>query len=286
MMPYLNEEDLSQPKPLMWLLSSGKEHPAIFSSADHKAMRFGVACDGLRPVAIDARVMVQLSSDRDRDSYGQIWQEGSSLDSAQVVHGMCPPEAALLMLEVQDLLMNFLIGCCGKIMHDIPPDQLTADTYPRDEDVETQPRQKADGDESLLELTLRASNRVPTNLSFSSIEALLGAATEVREYRVWAPREDPGFLREDVFQTSSHRVKPTTDDSIKSDAEWQHWHRAATNIVRRNHLILADFSELSRQSQRLQTLQSKHRNHVCHGTELPEEYLDALLYFRLEYERA
>ncbi|KAF5984951.1 hypothetical protein FBULB1_3144 [Fusarium bulbicola] len=111
----------------------------------------------------------------------------------------------MVILEIQERLMDFLIKCCHQILHDIEPDNLFSDFYPVRPEPELLPNTQTQGIQtSLLEITVGAPYRVPTRLDFANLEKLFAAKAAAAEDHIWAMREDPNYFVEQISDMHDH----------------------------------------------------------------------------------
>ena len=196
------------------------------------------------------------------------------------------PGEALLVLEAQQHLLEFLVSCCKLILHDISDDAMTSDVYPPQLEPALKTETEINGFSSLSILALEAPYRVPASLSLARIEKLLEAATGAKEDHIWALREDPSYFHERVVDASQHRqevvkdVHGSTHPIFKPHREQVFWNRVLGDIVSDAYLPLEVYAELWRQVRELKGLQERYLRDIKPDKELPPEYLDALLLFQ------
>ncbi|KAJ0132784.1 FAD-linked oxidoreductase chyH [Fusarium oxysporum f. sp. albedinis] len=115
------------------------------------------------------------------DIYGKKWLQNQFSTSFGMV-----------ILEIQERLMDFLVKCCHQILHGIEPDNLFSDVYLVQTEPELPLNTQTQGIQtSLLEITVETPYRVPTRLGFANLEKLFAAKVAAAEDHVWAMREDP-----------------------------------------------------------------------------------------------
>jgi hypothetical protein len=70
--PYINQEDLSKPEPLLLLLNSrGRHNPWDFAAADNEAMSLGKVTQALVPIFLNEHVMIMNGITNGAD-YGKL----------------------------------------------------------------------------------------------------------------------------------------------------------------------------------------------------------------------
>lgn len=297
MWPYLNQEDLSKPRTLLLLLNArARNHPSHFASADCEAMHLGMVTQAIVPIFLNCHVVILNGiSDREEDHrYGQLihWDDHPEAFSWMHNRRQFLPGEALLILEVQEHLMAFLVECCKQLLHDIPPSLLTSHSYPIQPEPPPKSENSVSGHASLAAMAAEAPYRPPSSLDISRIASLLSAATADKEDHIWSLREDPGYFHQHVLESSQHRQELINDTRGRKHPIFQphrediFWHRVTGNIVSESYLGLEVFSELWQQAQRLHDLQLTHNRHISPDRDLPEEYVDALLKFRYYLHQA
>jgi len=132
MTAYINQEDLSKSKNLLWLINAlGRHHPSLFASADMEATSLGRVSEALVPIFLNEHAMI-LHGATDAHSYGELvaWEDHS--DAFEWMHTMRQfiPGEGLPVLEIQERVLDVLVQCCRAIIHDIPAYSLTSSTFP------------------------------------------------------------------------------------------------------------------------------------------------------------
>ena len=120
------------------------------------------------------------------------------------------------MLEVQDMIMSFLMAFCNRILHDIPADTLLADAYPVKPGPILKEEEEANGFDSMAVMALEAPYRVPARLDFVRIEALLRAKMASADDHVRQLREDPGYFLEQLHETMEQHREMLKDTNCQA----------------------------------------------------------------------
>ena len=289
--PYLNQEDLARRRTLLLLLNArARNHPSRFAAADGEAMHIGLVTQGLVPVFLNEYVVILNGFvDRKEDhEYGKLvhWDDHPDAFSWMLTQRQFQPGSALLILEAQARLMEFLVQCCTQILHDIPIAMLTSDSYP----IQLEPRSKSEnnvnGHASLSVMAQEMPYSVPSSLDMSRPASLLEAAAVSAQDHLWSLREDPGYFLQCLLDRREHRQELLLDTYGNKHPILQphradvFWHRIISDVVTESYLRLEMFTELTRQAQHLHELQLKYRSQISPDRKLPDEYLDALLKFR------
>ncbi|KAI2603147.1 uncharacterized protein GGS25DRAFT_528173 [Hypoxylon fragiforme] len=286
--PYINQEDLVQPKTLLLLLNARGRHPPFeFSGTDGAAMHLGHVTKAIIPIFLSKHVMI-IDGATNATDYGRLisWEDHPHAFVWMMTRKQYLPGEGLLVLEAQERLLKFLVDCCKQILHDVPEDTLTTDAFP----VQPEPAIHVEGESSglgsLALLAAEAPYRVPTHLDLGRIVSLLGARESAAEDHLWALREDPSYFAEQLEDAKEHRSEMLKDingdihPTLRPGHETTFWARLIGQVVASAYAQLEAFSELRRQAKNLQELQQKHRSNIDPTKDLPQEYRLAILKFR------
>ncbi|SPN98454.1 uncharacterized protein DNG_01498 [Cephalotrichum gorgonifer] len=131
MWPYINQEDLSQERSLLLLINSrGRHTPPNFTGADFSA----ISCfmPKVKPGATlhpDVMILQDVTNAKD---YGKLlgWHEHKDAKDWMDIYRQFRTDEGLLVLEVQEQILAFLVDCCRQILHDISQETLTSDAFP------------------------------------------------------------------------------------------------------------------------------------------------------------
>ncbi|KAI1385635.1 uncharacterized protein F4822DRAFT_445551 [Hypoxylon trugodes] len=283
--PHINIEDLSQPNILPLLLNSrSRNYPSEFSGADEAAFQLGRDFSVIVPIYLEGYTMI-MNAPANIEDYGKLIP---SSKYSQAFSWFCTSQQysvgeGLLVLEIQERLLGFLVDCSKSILHDIPAEILISDTFP----VQANPGPPSNGGlNSLSIMAAEAPYRVPANLDLARLESLLEARMSAAEDHLWALREDPNYFSENIFDEKEHQEEVIKDSNgethpeIKPGCDSIFWVRVITGVLLAALINLEVFSELHRQARNLRDLQKKHEHEMEVGKDLPQEYLLALLQFR------
>ncbi|OAQ62753.1 C2H2 and C2HC zinc finger [Pochonia chlamydosporia 170] len=285
--PYINQEDLAKPRSLPLLLNArARNHPSVFAAADGDAMHLGRVSMVLVPIFLNTYVMTLNGMTKQAD-YGRLMSWDDHEDAFDWMHTRKQflPGEGLAILEAQSRLLEFLVCCCQQILHEIPPENLTSDIYPIEEEPSLKSNHDPTGLTSLATLADEAPYRVPATLDLQNIESLLAARASRAEEHVWALREDPSYFADQLLEAREHRLEMLKDvngnahPTLRFPREKYLWARVIDNVVLEATLQLDMFSQLHDQACKLKVLQTKHAAEISPLKDLPEEYLVALLKF-------
>ncbi|KAK4216436.1 C2H2 and C2HC zinc finger [Rhypophila decipiens] len=275
--PYINQEDLVKTRALLLLLKSrARNHPSLFAAADAAAMTLGAVRNAIEPVFPSTFVMM-LNGMTSQEEYGKLFIPGEGLR----------------VLEAQGGLLAFLLSCCHQILHDISPDKLASQEFPVEPEPAVKDKRAGTVDllPSLLELAEEAPYRTCQDLDLKNTVSLLAPGLARAQDHIWTLREDPGYFVEQVVEDKEHRTELIKDVNGAIDP-WSKtddfWVSVIFAFLAVSVLTLEVFTDLHNQALELRALQAKHetRGEIKLGSELPSEYMTALLIFRKSLEQA
>ncbi|KAI0398954.1 hypothetical protein F4802DRAFT_603444 [Xylaria palmicola] len=278
--PIINQEDLGDPKTLPLLLNSrGRHHPHLFAASDGEVMHLGKVTMAIVPIFLNQYVMTLNGMARQED-YGRLiaWDENELAFDWMHTRKQFLPGEALLILEFQERLLEFLIDCCKAILHDIPMDEMTSDKFTIQPAPPLKEGLDATGFSTLSIMAKEAPYRPPARLDLQKIESLLAARAVRAEDHIWSLREDPSYFAETMLDMKEHL--PDTHSSTKFQRDDLPWARVISTVLVESFFQLESFVELRNQATRLRELSSKYGPELSPQKDLPEEYLAALLRFR------
>ncbi|KAI1320307.1 hypothetical protein F5Y16DRAFT_414012 [Xylariaceae sp. FL0255] len=274
MWPYINLEDLTKPKTLLLLIKSrGRNLPSVFASADLHAMHVGTTTRGLKLGALDySHWFVLLNGARTLEEYGKIiHSENERHDVAERLKmNEFNPRKTLAILEAQEKILDFLVSCCKQILWDIPSQELTNPRFP----IQDEPH----------------PTECPLVLDLTRMEQILRAQVAAAEDHLWSLREDPAYLEEQLKETRDTRQANIIEHNgrlhpwVREGHEDELWSVVVPAVVWSAFSLLEVFSQLHEEVQILQHLHEKYMATISPTENLPEEFLIALLKFRVRVE--
>jgi hypothetical protein len=193
----------------------------------------------------------------------------------------------LLVLEVQERLMSFLVECCRAILGGIH------NAEPTPKPVQISPalrlRTETGSFPTLATLASEAPYRVPARTDFERMESLLEAKMLAARDHIWALREDPRYFLEAVQDVKQHRLETKHDTNCNEHPIYRHtdvfWARITSTLAVQAYDDLQAFLELHRQAKELCTRHSTYAARVSPQEDLPGEFLTAILRFEYYLER-
>ncbi|OTA86432.1 hypothetical protein M434DRAFT_15834 [Hypoxylon sp. CO27-5] len=212
--PYINLKSLcTDDRLLLFLDSRSRNHPSVFAFSDLGAAGFGMK-HAIIPVGYlywcSMMIHVGTGEEERSSQYGVLkfpdptsldWDastsdtEDLSLDNIGI-----PPGEGILMLEIQERIMKFLVDCCRLILQDIPEAQgpLIGPTPPDVPSISPPLVDENSSPTSLETIRAEAPYRVPSMINFRQLHRLVSAHRSDAEDRFWALREDPAFFSEAI----------------------------------------------------------------------------------------
>ncbi|KAF7508121.1 hypothetical protein GJ744_009562 [Endocarpon pusillum] len=233
--PSINLDDLSQPRPLLLMLNSrGRNLPCAFAHADFEAIHVGHVSGAIQPAFLNEYTML-LHGQTTPETYGKLlsWDEHELAFEWMLSGLQFHPGMGLLVLQIQQGVLEFLVLCCRKIMQDLPFDSLTDSSIPvQPEPATLLPNETAYT--SLAALAADAPYRVPAHLDFRHIRSLAAARSSAASDHIYALREDPGYFSSVIGDYSEHRQETLLDTNGKRHdvlKEYLFWDRVVGSAI-------------------------------------------------------
>jgi hypothetical protein len=285
LVPHINQEDLTRPKPLLVFLNSrGRHSPSAFAHAELLQSDYGGWSDVDGFKRLEEYTMDFLSGD-DRNSYGKIRKWGDISYALELVYKgrAFHPFVGVKILLMQTATWRFLRGCCVEVLHDIPIDLIVGG------DVEIQRNEgKVEWETAAVWSTANASIQapycVPAQFEHSRLRSLISAQIVAIEDHIWTLREDPSYFTEtfDVFY--EHRLEMIPGKNGERNSALGRAPSFLHSFIIRDIVFDAYFElylwhECERQLFALEKLQNDYKDAILHAEDLPEEYLQALKTF-------
>ena len=121
----------------------------------------------------------------------------------------------LLVLEVQQKILGFLVRCAENILHDLLPLKPHGSIHPpllTPASITEHNTQWPSVAATLAE----APYRVPVQFDFARVQALFDAKSAEAEDHIWSLREDPGYFQDVVRELGEHRYEHLHDVNGKT----------------------------------------------------------------------
>lgn len=284
LMPYINLEDLSSPKNLLYFLDSRtREGPEYFAWSDLAPCSMAYTMEAFQAREAYGYTM-RLSGQKTRATYGSLiaWvDDPSSLDDLYLGFGS-DLGSGLELLKIQAKLYHFLLQCTEILLQDYDLSAAALDS-PSNAPVEdsittTDPPEWR----TISEMNAVAAYCLPQQFDLDTLQKLATARREEAEEVFWALREDPAFFQEKVQEFFGHDMGPSTifrrDSGFRPSSGlngkiWCDTHRRLIKTTCRNLVlwdtVLEDLSELGK-------LRAKHATEIRPSKRLPREFEQAL----------
>ncbi|KAJ9490176.1 hypothetical protein VN97_g3097 [Penicillium thymicola] len=160
----------------MLLNSRGRHHPSNFAAVDFDATNMDRVSNAVGLIFLDNHMMMMNGLTENMKNYGKLvaWSENPDAFEWTTNQKQCIPGEGLLILEIQERLLTFLVQCCTQLLHDIPEPTLTSDSFPILPELPLEREGEISGFESLGVMAAEAPYRVPAQLDLALVESLYG----------------------------------------------------------------------------------------------------------------
>ena len=203
LLSYVNLEDLSTPKNLMLLLDARSQHTSdVFAWSDSNTILMANTVQAVHvPHVVGHSMLLIGQSTRFIDETIVSWsQNKDAVQDMYVGRGFHLGEG-LLLLEIQDKFMSFLVRCTKLLLQDMDLSDeamdVTVDTSQSSWTVNKEPaKSEATEWRSMMEVNTEAAYRVPRQFDVERLRRLAAAKQDEAEDELWALREDPAYFQE------------------------------------------------------------------------------------------
>jgi hypothetical protein len=284
--PYINVEDLVKGKTMLLFLSSrGRNPPYMFARTDFDTIRLGHVSGHISPAFLNEHTM--FLDGLDVSTYGRLiaWDDDDSAFT-KMMNGMAhQPGEALLILEIQQKVLKFLVDCCHALLHDFDPGRLITDA-----EVKPEPPPISDSSEwpSLAAIAAETPYRLPAKLNLLGLKDIISARRLSAEDHIRSLREDPGYFADVIGDWSEHRQEQMLDSNGASHPVLSSplfWERVIGNVLIDAYGSLISWDIISSQLIELTALQEQYSGVIEPHEELPPEYMKAFVRFRYILEQ-
>ncbi|KAL8765328.1 MAG: hypothetical protein Q9209_007554 [Squamulea sp. 1 TL-2023] len=218
--PHINLEDLSQARPLLWMLDSRcRGFPSSFVNADRDSIRVGLKSKLIVPKYMRGYAMY-LNGEWSRETYGRLvsWEEDRQAVLKCYQGIALDPGMGLLVLEIQRDVLQFLVRVSMAILHDIPAAStitspisgslcMTMPEILARGDEKRNPKYMTNEHESLTAHILEAPYRTPEVFGFTKLKSLAEAKYYETQDHFLLLHEDPGFFAEMIHEGCGQTVE-------------------------------------------------------------------------------
>jgi hypothetical protein len=214
--PIFNLEDLTLKRSLLHLLHSrARNPPSLFARADFNRTGIAHASQSVRmPFVYQLTMFLDTNT---ASSYGRVvsWRDDDEAEEMAQSGRAFDSSIGLLVLEIQERIMKFLVECCKHILHDLNESgSLTDSIYPTKEALPPITTDSSDYP-TAVGLAIERQYRAPHVFDFQRLRALVGAKRAEAEDHIWALREDPSYFADTIFEWSEHRRERLLDTNGK-----------------------------------------------------------------------
>lgn len=264
--PYINREDLVHcPNLLMFLNSRGRHLPHKFAFGDRTSAHISVNTPSSTCDDINQRRMV-LYGKRTPRSYGELstFKVGDDTDML----GM-HPITGLLVLEIQERILRFLVTCCRLILHDLDLNKIDSEPTQKPTSIVTA---SASTFRTVTALANEAPYRLPQRLDLARLCMLVEAKRSEVEEHLWSLREDPRYFALQLQDWAEHNGTMVPDKNGNrhvSVGKKSFWNRVCKSLIIHAYRSLVFFDEMFEQLVDLQKLMIRYKKNVHPTKRLP-----------------
>ncbi|CAD6586423.1 MAG: hypothetical protein ASARMPREDX12_002366 [Alectoria sarmentosa] len=293
LLPYVNLEDLSAPKNLMLLLDARSQHtPDVFAWSDSSTSIMANTVQAVHVPRVVGHSML-LTGQSTRYTYGTIVSWSQNKDAAQdmyVGRGFHLGEG-LLLLEIQDKLMSFLVRCTELLLQDMDLSDEAMDVTVATPNSSWSGNKEPAGSEatewrSMMEANTEAAYQVPQQFAVERLRRLAAAKRDEAEDELWAIREDPAYFQEmlqDRYQENCELARKAcpgdTTRSVHLKMEMHSLQEACRNVIEDVYKCVVIWDVLLTDLEGLERLKTRFEAVISATSPLPDEYHEALAKF-------
>ncbi|KAF2844086.1 hypothetical protein T440DRAFT_356248, partial [Plenodomus tracheiphilus IPT5] len=121
------------------------------------------------------------------------------------------PEIGMVILEVQDRILDFLVKCAKVILNGIPEHELLTETYPIQGHLPPLGRQTETERVTIPSLSEEGPYQVPHAMDFDALLSIVEAKRSECEDAMWSLRENPGYFAEMAMSRAEHKQESVLD---------------------------------------------------------------------------
>ncbi|KAJ4357015.1 hypothetical protein N0V95_002888 [Ascochyta clinopodiicola] len=278
--PYINLEDLLQPKALLiFLHSRGRHHPDNFAYFDLEMAPLYRMRKELLDLRKDCSTMAFLGR-KSRSDYGQLveWasaeEQSESLRSGRTVH----VDHGIQILIIQKGILEFLSQCVSLIIQDIIIQKNSSNIVA----VQSELSDLSDNTECYSQLSIvarEAPYRLPTKLDLTRLEVMTCAQKRQAIDHAWSLREDPAYFADAVEQKRSHRIELIQDlagDVHEHAKDFPLYNKALRHLIMDACFSVFFWDHVSKSLTGLREMASKYADDIRLDRDLPADFFMAL----------
>ncbi|KAJ4383379.1 hypothetical protein N0V86_001426 [Didymella sp. IMI 355093] len=244
--PYINLEDLLQPKTFLIYLNARARH-----SPDN------FACFDLEMASLYKLPKQYFEEER-----------LESLRAGRTVH----VDHGIQILFIQQGILSFLAKCVRRLVGN--------STIPKHSLIQLEPSTLSENTEGypLLQLVAReAPYRLPTRLSLARLEVLTSAQKRQAIEHAWGLREDPAYFADAVEQQRSHRVELILDlagNTHEHSEDLPLFNKALRHMIMDAYCMIFMWDHISKCLENLRDISDKYADIISLDSDLPKEFFD------------
>ena len=284
MFPFINLEDLVKAKNLLLLFHSrGHNLPSVFAWTDLKTQSLYLASGAARVLSLEGYTML-LTNQITASTYGRLLSHKDNPHAAEMLHlgtGQ-DPGLGLVVLELQEKLLQFLVQCAQLIVHDLLSTGLTNIPAP----LSLPPPVVGTDTEwpSVAAVAAEAPYRVPSSFDFGRMKSLIEAKRAEAEDYIWSLREDPGFFRDAIYEYGDHQYEILVCMEGRFEADFERgtnkfWETTLLDAITEGHRRLLLWESARQYIIQLSHLRDQYDAEIRPDRKLPCEYEEMFCHF-------
>lgn len=296
--PYINLEDLLKARNLLlYFQSRGHTKPDVFAHHDLMAALLGRRSTAIQPPYVDGYTMFFCGM-LVPEAYGSLssWDEEpfgfTDYDAFRLLLSGVGwhPGDGLLIMEIQETILGFLVQCAELILRDLLPLKVPSHRTSLYSSKPSKPQQPPPPPitpipseatwASVASATVEAPYRVPVQFDVLRLQRLIDAKRAEADDHIWALREDPGIFQETVNNWAQHRQEVMLNKHGKPHPTYntpEYWNRMLRYVVQCAYQKLIMWDILKKSLIRLDDLRQRFQlGQGIRITPLPWEYAQEL----------
>ena len=282
--PFINLEDLIKAKNLLLFFHSrGHNLPSVFAWTDLKTQSIYLASGAAQVLSLEGHTML-LTNQTTESTYARLLSHKDNPHAEEMLHlgtGQ-DPGLGLLILELQEKLLQFLVQCAQLVVHDLlatgptnissspplPPPVVGADTeWP-----------------SVAATAAEAPYRIPSTFDFNRMKSLIEAKRAEAEDYICSMREDPGFFRDAIYEygDNQYEILICMEGQLEADFERgtnEFWETTLLDAITHQHRNLLLWDLATQYIVQLFNLRRQYDAEIRPDRKLPCEYEEMFCHF-------
>ena len=285
MFPFINLEDLVKAKNLLLLFHSrGHNLPSVFAWTDLKTQSLYFASGAARVLGLEGYTML-LTNQITASTYGRLLSHKDNPLAAEMLDlgtGQ-DPGLGLLVLELQEKLLQFLVQCAQLVVHDLLSTGLTT-IIPAPLSL-SPPVVGTDTEwPSVAAVAAEAPYRVPSSFDFDRMKSLIEAKRAEAEDYIRSLREDPGFfgMRSYEHVDQQYEILSCMEGRLEADFERgtnEFWETTLLDVITEGHRSVLLWESMRQYIVRLSDLRDQYNAEIRPDRKLPCEYEETFCHF-------